>query len=49
MAAQTGAQERLATLLARAIRSDLIVAAGKTVNPKTGKPVDPAAPVAPPK
>ena len=44
MAAQTGAQERLATLLARSIRSDLIMAAGKTVNPKTGKPVDPAAP-----
>ena len=46
MAAQTGAQERLATLLARSIRSDLIMAAGKTVNPKTGKPVDPAAPAA---
>ncbi|MEQ1781117.1 MAG: hypothetical protein ABMA14_07150, partial [Hyphomonadaceae bacterium] len=44
MAAQTGAQERLATLLARSIRSDLIMSAGKTVNPKTGKPVDPAAP-----
>lgn len=52
MAAQTGAQERLATLLARSIRSDLIMAGGKTVNPKTGKPfepVDPAAPTTPPK
>lgn len=44
MAAQTGAQERLATLLARSIRSDLIIAGGKTVDPKTGKPIEPAAP-----
>ena len=48
MAAQTGAQERLATLLARSIRADLIVAAGKTVNPKNGKPIDPAAPATTP-
>ncbi len=45
MAAQTGAQERLATLLARSIRADLIMAAGKTVNPRNGKPIDPNAPV----
>ena len=44
MAAQTAAQERLATLLARSIRSEMIIAAGKPVNPKTGKPVDPNAP-----
>lgn len=46
LTAQTAAQERLATLLARAIRSDLIIAAGKSVNPKTGKPIDPNAPAA---
>ena len=44
LSAQTAAQERLATLLARAIRSDLIMAAGKSVDPKTGKPVGPNAP-----
>ena len=44
MAAQTGAQERLATLLARSIRSQMIIAGGKVVNPKTGKPIDPNAP-----
>ena len=49
MAAQTGAQERLATLLARSIRSDLIMAGGKTVNPKTGKPFEPVDPAAPAK
>jgi len=48
MAAQTAAQERLATLLARSIRADLIIAAGKTVNPKTGKPIDPNAPASTP-
>jgi LPS-assembly lipoprotein len=44
MAAQTGAQERLATLLARSIRADLIMAGGKAVDPKTGKPAVAAAP-----
>ncbi len=44
MAAQTAAQERLATLLARSIRSEMIIAGGKVVNPKTGKPIDPNAP-----
>lgn len=44
MAAQTAAQERLATLLARSIRSQMIIAAGKPVNPKNGKPIDPNAP-----
>lgn len=43
LAAQTAAQERLATLLARSIRSQMIIAGGKTVNPKTGKPIDPNA------
>lgn len=42
LAAQTAAQERLATLLARAIRAQIILAGGKTVDPKTGKPVVPA-------
>ncbi len=42
LAAQTAAQERLATLLARAIRSQMILAGGKVVDPKTGKPVVPA-------
>lgn len=49
LSAQTAAQERLATLLARAIRSDLIIAGGKAVDPKTGKPVDPNAPADPAK
>jgi LPS-assembly lipoprotein len=44
LAAQTAAQERLATLLARSIRAELIMAAGKTVNPKTGLPVEPVQP-----
>jgi len=39
MAAQTAAQERLATLLARSIRAQMIMAAGKPVDPKTGKPL----------
>lgn len=39
LAAQTAAQERLATLLARSIRSEMIIAAGKPVDPKTGRPV----------
>lgn len=38
LAAQTGAQERLATLLARSIRADLIIAAGKPYDPKADKP-----------
>jgi LPS-assembly lipoprotein len=42
LAAQTAAQERLATLLARSIRAEMIIAAGKAVDPKTGRP--PAAP-----
>jgi LPS-assembly lipoprotein len=48
MAAQTGAQERLATLLARSIRADLIIAGGKKVDPKTGAPVVPAVAAPPP-
>jgi hypothetical protein len=48
LAAQTAAQERLATLLARSIRAEMIMAAGKTVDPKTGVPVEPAAPPAQP-
>jgi LPS-assembly lipoprotein len=47
LAAQTAAQERLATLLARSIRAEIIMAAGKTVNPRTGRPVDEAAPAQP--
>ena len=43
LAAQTSAQERLANLLARKIRTQMIVAAGKTVNPKTGLPIVPKA------
>ncbi len=39
LAAQTAAQERLATLLARSIRSEMIIAAGKPVDPKTGRPI----------
>ncbi len=38
LAAQTAAQERLATLLARAVRAEMIMAGGKTVDPKTGLP-----------
>ena len=53
LAAQTAAQERLATLLARSIRAEMIIAGGKVVDPKTGKPVvakaEPAAPAAAPK
>ncbi|OYW42889.1 MAG: hypothetical protein B7Z38_03495 [Rhodobacterales bacterium 12-64-8] len=37
LAAQTAAQERLAYLLAQGIRSQMIIAAGKPVDPKTGK------------
>jgi LPS-assembly lipoprotein len=44
LAAQTAAQERLATLLARSIRAEIIMAAGKTVNPRTGRPVEAATP-----
>ena len=45
LAAQTAAQERLATLLARAIRAEMIMAAGRTVDPRTGNPlVAPAQP-----
>jgi len=46
LAAQTAAQERLATLLARSIRSEMIMAAGKPVDPRTGRPPaeKPAAP-----
>jgi LPS-assembly lipoprotein len=49
LAAQTAAQERLATLLARSIRAEMIMAAGKPVNPKTGRPIEeqPATPPAP--
>jgi len=47
LAAQTGAQERLASLLARSIRTQMIVAAGKPVDPKTGKPVVPKDETAP--
>ncbi len=48
LAAQTAAQERLATLLARSIRAEMIIAAGKTVDPKTGRsPVAPAQPAQP--
>jgi LPS-assembly lipoprotein len=48
LAAQTAAQERLATLLARSIRAEIIMAAGKTVDPKTGRPpVSPAQPAQP--
>lgn len=43
VAAQTGAQERLAHVLARTIRTQILIAAGKAVDPKTGKPVEPAA------
>lgn len=53
LAAQTAAQERLATLLARSIRAEMIIAGGKAVDPKTGKPIvakaEPAAPAAAPK
>jgi hypothetical protein len=50
LAAQTSAQERLATLLARSIRAQMIMAGGKAVDPKTGKPVQDkvAAPTATP-
>lgn len=48
LAAQTAAQERLATLLARAIRAEMIMAAGKTVDPKTGRPPVAPAQAAPP-
>jgi len=49
LAAQTAAQERLATLLARSIRAEMIMAAGKTVDPGTGRPPAPApAPAAQP-
>lgn len=48
LAAQTAAQERLATLLARSIRTQMIMAAGKPVDPKTGLAVVPAAPASPP-
>lgn len=41
LAAQTAAQERLAHLLAQGIRSQMIIAAGKPVDPKTGKLVVP--------
>jgi LPS-assembly lipoprotein len=44
LAAQTAAQERLATLLARSIRAEMIIAGGKTVDPKTGIPVPVAQP-----
>lgn len=44
LAAQTAAQERLATLLARSIRNEMIMAAGKKVNPKNGRPLDEPAP-----
>ena len=48
LAAQTAAQERLATLLARSIRAEMIMAAGKTVDPRTGlAPVAPAQPAQP--
>ena len=47
LAAQTAAQERLATLLARAIRAEMIMAAGKRVDPKTGKPPAEASPAQP--
>lgn len=48
LAAQTAAQERLATLLARSIRAEMIMAAGKTVDPKTGRPpVEPTQPAQP--
>ena len=48
LAAQTAAQERLATLLARAVRAEMIMAGGKTVDPKTGlPPVQAAKPATP--
>ncbi|MEY2759035.1 MAG: hypothetical protein RIR33_2813 [Pseudomonadota bacterium] len=47
LAAQNAAQERLATLLARAIRAEMIMAAGKRVDPKTGKPPAEAPPAQP--
>lgn len=47
LAAQNAAQERLATLLARAIRAEMIMAAGKRVDPKTGKPPAEASPAQP--
>jgi len=49
LAAQTAAQERLATLLARSIRAEMIMAAGKPVDPRTGRPPaeKPATPPAP--
>ena len=47
LAAQTAAQERLATLLARSICAEMIMAAGKTVDPKTGSPVQPTPPAQP--
>ncbi|MEZ6029210.1 MAG: hypothetical protein R3C46_05620 [Hyphomonadaceae bacterium] len=41
LAAQTAAQERLANLLARSIRTQMIMSAGKAVDPKTGKLITP--------
>ncbi len=48
LAAQTAAQERLATLLARSIRNEIIMAAGKPVDPKTGRPASQTPPAATP-
>lgn len=44
MAAQTAAQERLASLLARSIRSEVIIAAGKKQEPPAAKPAAGPAP-----
>lgn len=45
MAAQTAAQERLAGLLARSIRNELIVSAGRQKNPTAAPPAKPPKPI----
>lgn len=49
LAAQTAAQERLASLLARSIRSEVIIAAGKKPETPAAAPAAPAAPATPAK
>jgi hypothetical protein len=44
LAAQTAAQERLASLLARSIRSEVIIAAGKKPETPAAAPATPAKP-----
>jgi hypothetical protein len=39
LAAQSAAQERLAGLLARSIRTQMMLAAGRPVDPRTGQPL----------